>query len=424
MRITISLFIICCLLAHRGLAQSTQQIPITSIQFEGLKKTKVDYLQSFIFSQLGDSAQLEMIEADVQRLKNIAGIGNASYRIDTTKQGLQLTFEVDEVATLLPIANFGGIRDNLWFMFGVTDINWQGRGQYLSAYYLNNDRRHTGQVNYVIPFFKGNKWGLTTSFFRWASIEPLFFDEGTVNYDYDNTSLAATVIRHFGINRQLEAGGSYFVEKYKKSSDQFLENPPGPNELRQPKWLTKVEYRENFLNYHFFYLEGLSWYLRWQNVYNTLDEDWFNMLQFQGRQFTRLGEKANIAGRLRLAISTNNATPFAPFVADSRVNIRGIGNRIDRGTAQVVLNLEYRQTLLQTNTWGIQAVGFSDWGSWRKPGGELEDIFSTEQFRHFVGGGFRLIYLKIYGAILRVDYGVDIFDPQQRGVVLGLGQYF
>ena len=131
-----------------------------------------------------------------------------------------------------------------------------------------------------------------------------------------------------------------------------------------------------------------------------------------------------IRDRLRIGIANNDNTPFAPFVADSYTNIRGIGNRIDRGTAQVVINAEYRRTLLENKKWGAQAVVFSDTGTWRNPGGQLKDLVNPDQFRQFLGGGFRLIYNKVYGAVLRVDYGVDIFNPSERGLVIGLGQYF
>ena len=83
----------------------------------------------------------------------------------------------------------------------------------------------------------------------------------------------------------------------------------------------------------------------------------------------RFGHKGNLAMRLRLAISTNNETPFAPFVVDSHVNLRGVGNRIDRGTAQVVFNAEYRHTVYNLNRWAGQLVAFSDIGTWRNPGG-------------------------------------------------------
>ena len=72
----------------------------------------------------------------------------------------------------------------------------------------------------------------------------------------------------------------------------------------------------------------------------------------------------------------------------------------------------------------VQAILFTDLGTWRNPGGELSELVSRETYRQFVGGGFRIIYQQVFGATFRVDYGIDIFNPDQRGFVLGLGQYF
>lgn len=407
-----------------SLAQSSSiDLEIRAIEFEGLERTKESFLRQFIRIRIGDQPEEQRIQEDIQRLKNIAGIGNATHRIKLNKKEVTLIFIIQEVKTLLPIANFGGIKDNFWFQLGFSDIHWQGKGQFLSAHYQNNDRRHSGQVYFRAPYFKGSQWGFSASATKWSSREPLFFPEGTVLYDYDNNSISITGIRHFGFNRNVEFGGTYFIEKYSKSAEQFLENPPGPESLRQPKVLTKLEYSENFLNYHLFYLKGYIWRATMQNVFNTLDKSWFNSFQAEARHYTRF-RKGNLAIRLRVGISTNNDTPFAPFVADSHVNLRGVGNRIDRGTAQLVLNTEYRFTVYQSSIWGAQLVAFSDLGTWRTPGGTLEDLWNPDLFREFVGGGFRIIYQKIYGAVLRVDYGVDLFNPQQRGFVLGLGQYF
>ena len=128
--------------------------------------------------------------------------------------------------------------------------------------------------------------------------------------------------------------------------------------------------------------------------------------------------------RFRFGISTNTNTPFAPFVLDSQVNIRGSGNRIDRGTAAFILNLEYRQTVFDLANFAGQIVAFSDAGTWRNPGGSFKDLLDRDNFRHFVGGGVRLIYKRAFNAIFRLDYGIDLFDFQQRGFVVGLGQYF
>lgn len=410
---------------------TTERIPkahapfrISTVQFEGAKKNKDGFLRQLTDTRKGQVIDLVQIESDVQELNNASGIGFASYRLDTLNNEIALTFVIEEIKTLLPIVKFGGIQGNIWFQLGFVDINWQGKGQTLSAYYQNNDRRHSGQIFYRVPRYQNGKWGYSISLTKWSSREPLFFPEGTVMYDYDNNSIALSGIRHFGRQSSLEFGGTYFVEVYNKSEEQFFNDTPGPESLTQPKFLSKLEFQTNKLNYHYFYLNGHSWRMTYQNVFNTLDNTWFNSLQFQGRRFVTIGKDINLAFRMRLGISTNNNSPFAPFVADSHVNLRGVGNRIDRGTAQIVINAEYRHTLFHTTKWAGQAVAFVDMGSWRKPGGELTDIANSKNFREFVGGGVRLIYKKVFDAVLRIDYGVDVFDPSQRGVVIGLGQYF
>lgn len=397
---------------------------VTAINFEGLKKNDEVYLLSLIESRQGEPLDTIKVKNDVQRLINTSGIGHAAYEVAEDSRGVSLSFQLQEIQTLLPIVKFGGIKENIWYQLGFVDINWKGRGQTLSAYYQNNDQRHSGQIYYRIPRINNSAWGFSGSATKWSSREPLYFPEATVNYYYDNNSVALSGIRNFGLNKHLELGGTYFVETYSKTEESLNKETPGPLSLRQPKYLGKIEYQVNKLDYHFFYLKGHSWKLNSQNVFNSLDKTWFHSVAFQGKQFFHLGRNINLAFRLRMAISSNNDTPFAPFVADSHVNIRGVGNRIDRGTAQLVLNAEYRHTLFHSNNWAAQAVVFLDSGTWRNPGGELKDIFNPDQFREFVGGGIRVINNKIYGAVLRIDYGIDIFNKNQKGFVIGLGQYF
>jgi len=327
-----------------GLISSLCAQENASFNFEGLKRTQESYLIQFIHSMINTSPSDSLLNSNVQRLKNIASIGNASYRKDTTSQGIKIIYEIEEVKTLLPIFNFGGIEGNVWFQVGFSDINWLGKGQFLSAAYQNNDRRHSGNVFYKIPRIDNTNWGFSASLNKWSSREPVFFPEGTVNYDYDNNGISFSLIRNLNLNSNVELGGTYFVENYTKSAFQFLEDPPGPLGFRQPKWLAKAVYSVDRVDYHYFYLEGFAWHGIFQGVYNTLDNDWFLSAQFQARYYTRFGEKGNFASRLRIGIASNDDTPFAPFVADSHTNIRGIGNRIDRGTAQLILNTEYSKS--------------------------------------------------------------------------------
>ena len=138
----------------------------------------------------------------------------------------------------------------------------------------------------------------------------------------------------------------------------------------------------------------------------------------------RIGEKGNWANRMRLGFSTNDETPFAPFSVDNNLNIRGVGNTIDRGTGVIVLNTEYRHTLYEKGWFSLQGNAFIDAGTWRNPGGDFSDLSDTENIRVYPGLGLRFIHKKIYNATFRIDYGYGVTKDATQGFVFGIGQYF
>ena len=140
--------------------------------------------------------------------------------------------------------------------------------------------------------------------------------------------------------------------------------------------------------------------------------------------FARIGKKGNWASRLRLGIATNINTPFAPFAVDNNLNIRGVGNTIDRGTAAIVLNTEYRYSLIDRDWFVLQSNVFIDGGSWRNPGGDFGDFAQSQNIRIYPGVGLRFIHKRIFNAIFRIDYGYGITEDATQGIVFGIGQYF
>ena len=214
------------------------------------------------------------------------------------------------------------------------------------------------------------------------------------------------------------------MEEYEKDEEVEFPPLPGPDILSQDKLLTRLSFETNHLKYDYFYRGGSYWRAIGQSVYTFDDNSQFFSLILERIQYWRPYRTANIAIRLKAGIATNNDSPFAPFVLDSQVNIRGSGNRVDRGTAQAVVNAEFRQTIFQFSHFAGQVVGFADTGTWRKPGGEFQDLVMRKNLRQFVGLGVRLINQKVFGAVLRFDYGVDVFDTGERGAVIGVGQYF
>lgn len=138
----------------------------------------------------------------------------------------------------------------------------------------------------------------------------------------------------------------------------------------------------------------------------------------------RLGKKGNLAFRNRLGISTNNNSPFAPFVFDSFVNIRGIGNRVARGTAEFILNAEYRLSVFQNKYLILQLTTFTDFGALRAPGSSLQTMLNGSKSNFFIGGGVRLHSRLIYKTIFRLDYSINPVNLNKGGFTFGLGQYF
>ncbi len=392
------------------------------VSFSGLKKTKEVYLRNIMAEQTLSSG-VASLDADIQALKNLSGIADVTYSIDSTQSHNPITLNVVERATALPIVNFGGISGNIWFQLGVTENNFRGMGDTALAFYQNNNGRHAGQIFFQKPRILSSNWGYSLNLNSWSSQEPIFFEEATEQYEYRNNAVGSSIFRNFGLYKRLEVGGTYFVESFERSEGQ-VENPLGPEGFSIPKFLAKIEFKSSQLDYHYFYLEGMENVITYQNVVTLDNTTFFNSIQYQGRLFIRPRPKLNLAFRVKAALSDNDDSPFAPFVADSHVNVRGIGNRIDRGTAQVIINAEARYTVYHKKFWATQLVLFADTGTWRNPGGTLSQLIDPDQFRQFIGLGFRINYQKVFGATIRIDYGVDIFDKNQRGFVIGLGQYF
>lgn len=360
----------------------------------------------------------------MQTLKNLYSISNATATADTIDRRVRVVFLLEEALTLFPIVGIGGIKNNLWFQVGFKNIHLFGRGIEWGATYGNIDGRHNANVSFRNPNMGGSKFGMSLNAVRWASTEPLFFDEGAVTFDYDINYLELSGTYEININQYIELGYAYFTEQYEKVGEQALENPPGPDFLKQRKSLFKLAHSIDRKNYESFYLNGFSNRLTSQAVYTHGENYLFNIFINDISWFNRVGKTGNFGARLRAGLASNDDTPFAPFVIDSRLNIRGSGNRIDRGTGQIILNMEYRQTVFDAGYIAGQMVGFSDLGTWRNPGGDFGDFIDRENFRHFIGLGVRLIYKRAFDAILRLDYGIDLYDSSQRGFVFGFGQYF
>lgn len=414
-----------CFLLLGGLSCIGQAAIIEEFQIKDNKKLKTSFIESLCSIKKGDFLDSLLMEEDMKLLKRLPSISHAYYQVFPAEREnyYNVFYHIEENFTLIPSANiYTTDNDEFAYRLGLYEFNLFGRNIAFGGFY-QMDIYSSYAVNFRAPFLFTKNLGLAVNYQDLTTLEPVFFDNNTANYKYNNESFEVLGLFRFNFNNRLEAGINYFVEDYQYKTG--ATNPSVPQELKVHKWLAKGLYEYNSLDYFYQYISGFRSVFNFQYVTSTNDMlpdffiGWNDFFLFK-----RIGEKGNWANRLRLGLSTNDETPFAPFSVDNNLNIRGVGNTIDRGTGAIVLNTEYRQTLYEKNWFVLQGNGFLDAGTWRNPGGEFNDFFDAENIKIYPGLGLRFMHKKIYNAIFRIDYGYGITKNATKGFVFGIGQYF
>ena len=389
------------------------------VQFEGLKRTKAGYLLKFMQWDKGVPTDSASIANGMQRIRNTRFFNEVESRLEVKNGDTLVIFKCQEIFTVLPILEGGASEGNKWIRLGVEDENGLGKGIRTIAFYQYNDR-HSYLLKQVYPLLY-KKWGLNYLVKNWSILEPIYVDKKPTVYNYINWDAEFLVQYSYDINRHnAEVGIGYMNE--------IFELPMGDMSKMQEmesykRYLVKANHYFNFQDHNTIYVTGWSSKTYLLGSYFLGSKTVFGSFLNESKYFKMLSAKGNLALRGRVGISSNVNAFLAPFVLDNYYNIRGIGNRIERGTASITLNAEYRQTVWENHSFAIQLVGFTDAGTIRPSGENLSTMTSSENIKVFTGLGSRFIYKKAYECDLRIDYGVGIHGGG-RGFVLGLGQYF
>ena len=400
-----------------------QSCVVNKIKFEGTKKTNTIFLQSLLEIKKGELLNENLIQQDLTRLIRLPSIANATHKIDSTNNGCDLIIKIVENKTTIPVVNLFDTSDReIAFLVGLYEHDLFKRAISFGGWYQKNIFDSYG-VGLRAPYLFSSNFGLEANAQNLSTQEPVFFDNGIATYKYTNQSVEVLGLYQFNFKNRVSIGVNVFKETYEGISIDNI--PEAPSDYSLNKILFKSVYTFDNLKYNYQYVSGFKSEL---NVQYVLSSDefsnkfaiaWNDFLYFK-----RLGKKGNFAQRLRFGLSTNDESPFAPFSVDNNLNIRGVGNIIDRGTGVIISNSEFRYTMFE-NEWGIlQSNVFIDAGTWRNPGGDFTDFSDNNNVRVFPGVGVRFIHKKIFNLVLRADFGYGITEDEPRGFVFGVGQYF
>jgi hypothetical protein len=391
-----------------------------SVVFEGLKRTKVAYLRKFIGWEKRVPTDSASVLKALQLIRNTRFFNETSYTMEVAEKDTIIVFKCQEIHTALPLFELGASYGNKWVRLGVEDENGLGRGIRSVLFYQYNDK-HSFYLKQAYPLVL-KKWGLSYLVKKWSVLEPINLRNGKKTFDYTNIDAELTTQYAFDINRHdIDFGIGYMSETFSLPMDERSSKILNMHQFNRV--VIKGNHHINQLNYTSFYLDGWSNRLNFLASYNPADKATFNFIANETTYFKTLPAKGNFAFRGRFGVATNNNIFLVPFVLDNYYNIRGIGNKTERGSASATVNIEYRQTLWENKLFGFQMVGFTDAGTWRVPNGLLSDMLNPSNVKLFAGLGGRFIYKKAFDAIVRLDYGYGI-NGQGRGFVFGLGQYF
>lgn len=403
----------------------SQKENITKINWLGIKKMDKTFMSHFIQSKEGavlDSLQLDF---DIQALTRLNGISNVSYAISKTENtdGYIVDFNIIENYSLIPTLNIWTTDDTAAaYRIGLYEFNLLGKNMTLGGFYQFNGINSFG-INFSAPYLFHENFGIETHLQNIGSIEPIFFNNATAKYEYANTSFELLGVYRTNFKNTIKFGGSLFNEQYTYISGAQSENIP--QSFKIDKLLLKLNNNYDNLKYEFYLVEGVKNTSNFQIVTQTNDFQKEFLIGWNDFVYLRrFGKTGNFGTRVRIGLASNDDSPFAPFALDNNINLRGVGNIIDRGTGSFVMNTEYRSTIYEKNWFVVQSNAFIDLGSWRKPGGGFSDFVASENIRVFPGIGLRFIHKTIFNAIFRIDYGIGINENGAKGLVFGIGQYF
>jgi outer membrane protein insertion porin family len=396
---------------------------IHSVNYEGLTKTKADFLNQLIKCKSGVEFDTLIIQEDEQTLRNLNLFFSVNSKsiFNDLQNGYDITFIIKEAKYVYPIFAVEGFDSQLKIQAGLSNLNWRGRRNTIGFVYQYYDR-HSLSLYQKTPRHKNGKTGHELSLSKYSTIEPLYFDTITSNFNFDNYSVSA--VGKFWINSKINfnIGGILMYEKYEQRDDAFELPKKSFNFL---KYQIRSSLIYNYVNQHYEFFDGLNFKLYAETI-QTKDYPMasFFKLTTQIKYFKRFNKRGNFGVNYKIGVATNNESPFSPFVLDGFLNVRGIGNRVSRGTAENILNIEYRHTLFNKKYFTIQSAIFTDIGSLRQAGEKFETMFTASSMNYFSGIGIRIHSKYFYKSIFRVDYSVNLTDINHGGFSFGLGHFF
>lgn len=385
---------------------------ISEIRFIGLTRTKYSYLRDHIIkTKAGEPIDSIKIKKDVQEIYNLRHFSSVNFSLIKNPDSTSsiLNFIVTETFSMFPVLDIGLTKDFLKIQAGAVDFNSFGRSGNTSVYI-----RRMGRITYMFngdyPYLLKGKHGIAADINKVGTYEPIYYNQNKNEFSYD---LYTALIMHrydFNLHSFIKTGIGYQYETFRPHIYAKLPTEY-PLKANAQRLMFRLNFRYTKINLNRINQNGIYFDVSYNAI--ATDAKRKTILQRNSRKlladiryYTNLNSSTNLAIRIRTGIG--NSSFFDQFVLDDNTNIRGIGFKRFRQNKEFVVNIETRQTVYRHPQGVLQVVLFND--------------FSIGH--NFIGGGLRAYLEQIHGVVLRCDYGMDVKDFSQGGIVAGIHQYF
>lgn len=152
-----------------------QEMTISKIEFEGLKRSKPAILKRLIKTKEKSVYDTIKVTGDIERLKRLPGIANATYVSKRAVDGIELTYIVEENFTLILGLRIATANDGSFaYRVSAFEFNLFGNNQLLGAFYEKNVFNSYGAF-WEHPFLFSDKLGVGINYQDVTTQEPVFF---------------------------------------------------------------------------------------------------------------------------------------------------------------------------------------------------------------------------------------------------------
>ena len=162
---------------------------VWSVEVQGNKRLKASFVK--LISNVDEGKMLDslMLEQDIIRLKRVPAVGHAYFQVFYSHDNqYNVFYTIEENFTLNPQLNVYTTNDEEFaYRVGLYEFNTLGRNIAFGGFYQRDIFDSFG-AGIRAPFLFNNRVGLAFTFQSLTTQEPVFLDEGTAEYRYNNTS--------------------------------------------------------------------------------------------------------------------------------------------------------------------------------------------------------------------------------------------